>query len=200
MSRRTITRNALLPYRYHIALENGTGDFTWTEKLSDPLLCWAFPFHAGCENIGDDLPAGAFAKIDLDDPQGSIARIREAVEADQWSASLPAITEARQRIMGRFNLMYLFVRLAKEAVAALPDVPAKRPSRLIYSDVRIPGRDARIGRAPPLPSLSFCLHLDLAFRPACAPAGERRLWRGDSALRTRRRAMKVGTEKDPNPL
>ena len=31
--------DALLPYRYHIALENGSGDHTWTQKLSDPLLC-----------------------------------------------------------------------------------------------------------------------------------------------------------------
>lgn len=127
-------KDALLPYRYHIALENGTGDFTWTEKLSDPLLCWTFPFHAGCENIADDLPAAAFAKIDLDDPQGSVARIRKAVEDETWSKAQPAIAEARELIMTRFNLMYLFVRLAKEAVTAVPQMPANRPRRVIYSE------------------------------------------------------------------
>jgi hypothetical protein len=131
-------KDALLGYRYHIALENGTGDYTWTEKLSDPLLCWTFPFHAGCENISEDLPAESFAKIDLDDPQGSITRIREAVEADQWSNSLEAIAEARQSIMGRFNLMYLFVRLAKEAIYAMPKLPERCPSNLIYSERSYP--------------------------------------------------------------
>ena len=127
-------KDALLPYRYHIALENGTGDYTWTEKLSDPLLCWAFPFHAGCENIADDLPVASFAKIDLDDPEGSVARIRKAVDDEAWSKAQLAIAEARELIMTRFNLMYLFVRLAKSAVAAMPEMPASRPRRVIYSE------------------------------------------------------------------
>jgi len=196
--------DALLPYRYHIALENGTGDFTWTEKLSDPLLCWAFPFHAGCENIGDDLPAGAFAKIDLDDPQGSIARIREAVEADQWSASLPAITEARQRIMGRFNLMYLFVRLAKEAVAALPDVPAKRPSRLIYSERSFPPgpgeRGSWAGAIVRRTALSFDPHLELRIaRLRARKDAVKTAWRSRKTKRPpgQTSSNEGGTENDP---
>lgn len=141
-------KDALLQYRYHIALENGSGDFTWTEKLSDPLLCWTFPFHAGCENIADDLPAGSFAKIDLDDPEGSIERIRKAVEEDTWSKALPAIAEARKLIMTRFNLMNLFVRLAKISMEAMPEIQGKPPRRLIYSERSFnPGPGERGSRA-----------------------------------------------------
>ena len=35
--------DAIMPYRYHIALENSSLDDYWTEKLSDAYLGWAFP-------------------------------------------------------------------------------------------------------------------------------------------------------------
>lgn len=131
-------KDALLPYRYHIALENGDGMFTWTEKLSDPLLCWCLPFHAGCPNISDDLPEKSFRKIDLDHPDESIAMIRRTLEEDAWEASLPAIAEARQRILTRYNLMHLFADLARQSMTMMPAVMPNAPARLVRSERSLP--------------------------------------------------------------
>ena len=65
--------DALLPCKYHLAIENGTGLDIWTEKLADPLLCWAHPFYAGCTNVEDYLPKGSFSYIDLDRPEHAAA-------------------------------------------------------------------------------------------------------------------------------
>ena len=63
-------KDALLPYRYHLAIENCDGPDLWTEKLADPFLCGAFPFYAGCTNVESYFPAGSFEYIDLQDVGG----------------------------------------------------------------------------------------------------------------------------------
>ena len=55
--------DALLPYKYNLAIENGGGPHVWTEKLTDPWLCWSFPFYAGCSNVADYFPRGGFEMI-----------------------------------------------------------------------------------------------------------------------------------------
>ena len=60
--------DAMLPCRYHLAIENGDGPHSWTEKLVDPWLCWAFPFYAGCDNVQDYFPSQSFEYLDLEKP------------------------------------------------------------------------------------------------------------------------------------
>ncbi|MFZ2103342.1 MAG: hypothetical protein WAU86_22545 [Oricola sp.] len=127
-------REALEPYKYHLALENGDGDFSWTEKLSDPLLCWTFPFYSGCGNVGDDLPAGCHMPLDLTDFNAALARMIHAVEGGQYETALDDIAEARRRILDHYNLMSMLARVARQAFEAAPDAAAGRRERLVYSE------------------------------------------------------------------
>lgn len=137
-------REALEPYRYHLALENGDGDFTWTEKLSDPLLCWTFPFYSGCGNVGDDLPAGCHLPLDLNDFDSALAKMIHAIEADHYDKALADIAEARRRILDHYNLMSLLARLARHTFEAAPAAEPGQRERLIYAErAFVPGEGHR---------------------------------------------------------
>jgi len=58
---------AILPYRFHLVLENSVLPNYWTEKLADALSRLGLPGLFGCPNVGDYLPAEALLSInDLD--------------------------------------------------------------------------------------------------------------------------------------
>src|SRR5262249_30715489 len=65
--------DALMPFKYYIALENSSFLHYWTEKISDPFLCWSFPFYWGCPNIGQYFPEGSFIIINIYNIASSIS-------------------------------------------------------------------------------------------------------------------------------
>lgn len=109
--------DAMLPHKYHLALENGAGKYSWTEKLSDPLLCWALPFYAGCVNVQDELPADCIVPIDLDDPDAAINRMMVARDQNLWDSRKETLAQTRDLILHDFNIMGLIARLTKEKAA-----------------------------------------------------------------------------------
>ncbi len=108
--------DALIPCKYHLAVENGTGPDTWTEKLADPLLCWAFPFYAGCTNVEDYLPNGSFSYVEVDKPESAARKIIEQLQSGRWERALSDMAEARNRILNKYNLSYLLVELTRRAL------------------------------------------------------------------------------------
>lgn len=107
--------DALIPYKYHLAIENGYGPDTWTEKLADSYLCWALPFYAGCTNLDRYFPDGSYLPVDLDDPGGEARRMVEAMQNGMFDARRPALAEARRIVLEEQNLARLLVRVARAA-------------------------------------------------------------------------------------
>ncbi|WP_127749801.1 glycosyltransferase family 10 domain-containing protein [Parasedimentitalea marina] len=125
--------DAMLPCRYHLAIENGDGPHSWTEKLVDPWLCWAFPFYAGCDNVEDYFPRQSFEYLDLAQPEQEADRMIRDIQNGRWQNAMPAITEARQRVLEQHNLIALIGELATAAAQIpLPAQPQKR--RHIWSE------------------------------------------------------------------
>lgn len=108
--------DALLPYKYNLAIENGEGPHVWTEKLTDPWLCWAFPFYAGCSNVVDYFPQHSFGMINLDDRLAEANRMVNEMETGRWERARDAIAEAREKVLEEENIMILMARLALEVV------------------------------------------------------------------------------------
>lgn len=127
-------KDALLDHKYHIALENGGGNYAWTEKLSDPLLCWTFPFYHGCDNLEDDIPARAFDYIDIGNPDQVINQMMAAVKNDLWTERKKDISKARDIIFSDFNIMKKFAQLAKKLVELEPELSSSGNKRLIRSE------------------------------------------------------------------
>ena len=107
---------AILPYRYHIVLENSSVRSYWTEKLADAYLGWAYPFYYGCPNLADDFPVEAFTRIDIHDPDDAIARIEAAIDADYHAKRREAVAHARSLVLEKHNLF----AVADELCRAMP--------------------------------------------------------------------------------
>lgn len=95
--------DAIVPYRYHIALENSRLRDYWTEKLSDSYLGWAFPIYWGCENIEDYFAPDSLIQIDIEKPDAAIDTIEQVIDlplTPEWQAGLAA---ARSLVLDHYN-------------------------------------------------------------------------------------------------
>lgn len=87
--------DALLPYRFHICIENAFIPNCWTEKFADPVLAQTVPIYAGCTNLADDLGNQGYIPFDIDDyeslkhiiesilenPEGEYVKYKEGLES-----------------------------------------------------------------------------------------------------------------------
>lgn len=96
--------DALDAFRYHLAIENHICPHHWTEKLSDAFLGLTLPFYFGCPNAADYFPADSFIPIDIHQPEASVQQIRRAIRGGEYERRLPAIREARRRVLEEYNL------------------------------------------------------------------------------------------------
>lgn len=120
---------ALDGFRYHIAIENHVGLHHWTEKLADAFLGLALPFYDGCPNAEAYFPAESFIRIDKRDPEQAVAIIRNAIANKEYEKRLPAIREARRRVLFEYNL---FAVLAHEIEARNTRLSAHaKPGRIL---------------------------------------------------------------------
>ena len=97
-------------YRYHVAIENFIGPHHWTEKLADAFLGLALPFYAGCPNAAAYFPEDSFIPIDLRDAGGTVEIIRKALAGNEYEKRLPALREARRRVLFEYNLFAVLDR------------------------------------------------------------------------------------------
>ena len=111
--------DAILPSKYHLAIENTVESSYWTEKLSDSLLGFALPIYGGCRNIHKWLPEKSVLPIDTEDPEGSCNIIRQAIDNDVYGQHLNAILAARQRVLDHETVFHVISR----AILAYPAPP-----------------------------------------------------------------------------
>jgi len=94
--------DAIDPYKYHLVIENHSCPHHWTEKLADAYLGYSLPIYFGCTNPGDYFPKESFAWIDIRNYDASLAKIRSLIANDDYEARVPAIIEARRRILEEY--------------------------------------------------------------------------------------------------
>jgi hypothetical protein len=95
---------AIIPYRYHIVLENNTIPHFWTEKLADAFLGDAFPIVAGGSHFDDYFPSDSFEYVDLENIEAAVAKVVALVRKDVWAERYPAIRTARERLLYEHNI------------------------------------------------------------------------------------------------
>jgi hypothetical protein len=106
--------DALDAYRYHIVIENHVCMHHWTEKLSDAFLGHCLPFYHGCPNAVDYFPEDSFIRIDIHRVEESAERIRQAIRDNEYERRLPAIREARSRVLADYGLFAVVTRIIEE--------------------------------------------------------------------------------------
>jgi len=90
-------------YRYCLAIENGSTDYYFSEKICDPLLCWTMPIYWGCKKISDFFPKGSYYWVDVN-KSGVEHEIMEVVNSDFREENIEAIAEARDLVLNKYNL------------------------------------------------------------------------------------------------
>ena len=100
----------LAPYNYSLAIENAVIPDYWSGKISDCFLTWTLPIYYGCTNLEDYFPEESFIRIDIENPEEAIEIIVDSLKDDPWEARLPAIIEARNRVLFRYQLFPAIAR------------------------------------------------------------------------------------------
>ena len=108
---------AMDPYRYHLAVENHISPGHWTEKIADCFLAGCLPFYYGPPDIGDVFPPEAVVPVDIFDVEGSAEIMRKAVRDDAYTRALPALREARRRVLEDGNILKACADIALETHA-----------------------------------------------------------------------------------
>ena len=148
---------ALEPFRLHLVFENHHAPVHWSEKLSDAFLAGCLPLYYGCPDAERWFPADSFIRIDPFDVEGTARRIEAAIAQDEYTRRLPAILEARRRVLEDYNPFAVIARhLAAHPGPETPPVPGamllgRRAIRRRYPLQAIPfllGRTLRRLRGP----------------------------------------------------
>ncbi|MEE9405644.1 MAG: glycosyltransferase family 10 [Algisphaera sp.] len=124
---------AIDPYRYHLCIENHLGAHHWTEKLSDPFLGYALPLYHGATEAERYFPAESFVRVGLDDPQQAAHQIQTLIAENAYEKRLPAILEARQRVLTQYGPFAVLSRVIESREAELQAAKEAAVPATIYS-------------------------------------------------------------------
>jgi hypothetical protein len=115
--------DVLRPYKYHIAIENSSQKYYWTEKISDCYLTETFPFYYGCTNLGDYFRPDAFEPIDIRHPEQAIATIERVIGEQRYEAAAGVLEEMKQKVLGEYNMFEYVAHLCDRLT---PDAPKQQ--------------------------------------------------------------------------
>lgn len=113
----------LAPFRYSVAVENSRHDHYWTEKIADCFLAGTVPIYWGAPNIRDYFPADAMIVIDTLDPVEVARIIKTEATPEAYQRRLPALREAKRRVLEEYNLFEVAYQMAKAGQTGGPAVP-----------------------------------------------------------------------------
>ena len=88
----------ILPYRYHVVVENCCQPNYFTEKLADSLLGGCLTFYWGCPNITDYVDPRALIFLS-GDPSRDLGLIQEAISRNEYEQRKPFLEIERKRML-----------------------------------------------------------------------------------------------------
>jgi hypothetical protein len=113
----------LAPYKYHVAIENSSQRFYWTEKIADCFLTQTFPFYYGCTNLSDYFPKDAYQEIDILNFEHSIEQIDRIIRDDTYEKKQDVLTECKRLVLGKYNLFNYIASLCDRLDASREKKP-----------------------------------------------------------------------------
>ena len=94
--------DALLPYQFHLAVENLRVADHWTEKLAEPYLAYCAPAYCGCPNVGDYFPPDSVLPVDIDD-YAAAAELILGLDESEYKRRFDAVCEARHLLLTKHH-------------------------------------------------------------------------------------------------
>ena len=102
---------ALLDYRFHVALENSSYDHYFSEKLTDCFMAGCYPIYCGCPNIGSYFPDKSMLQVDIDNPDAALAAIQKCMAEDHDRKYRQHMQQARDLVMHEFGMLPMLVNI-----------------------------------------------------------------------------------------
>lgn len=111
----TYKADALIPYRFHICMENSTIPYYWTEKFADPVLAYSIPIYLGCTNICDYFDNRGFETFDCNNYEKLKSLIQQILDKPEelYKKYYSYMLENRKRIMTTFNLISFVCEISR---------------------------------------------------------------------------------------
>ena len=105
---------ALSPYKYCLTFDNQ--DFIknfFGTQFTDAILYWTVPIYWGGAELSKFFPEDAFIQIDIKQ-KGEAERVMEILHNDNYEKRIPALKEARNLILNKYNVWPTIYRTIKE--------------------------------------------------------------------------------------
>ena len=125
--------DALVPYKYHVAIENHIAPHHWSEKFADAILCECLPFYAGDPALTEIFPAESFIPIPIDDPAEAVRIVREAIANGEYEKRREAILEAKRLVLTKYNFWHQVIEVVEEVALSSEAVGRPLPPSVIYA-------------------------------------------------------------------
>lgn len=106
----------LSKYKYALVIENSVFHNYWTEKVADAYLSNTFPVYYGCPNIGEYFPENAMEVIDIEDYEGSVAKIKELFASNRFERSLADIRKSKEMVLNKYNLFAVLGHIVESSM------------------------------------------------------------------------------------
>ena len=94
-------RDALVPYKYHLAIENGVHPHYWTEKLADPILGKCIVFYHGAQKVNEYFSKETVIPIDINDTEKSINIIKETIAKNNINEEI--LNKNKSVLINKYN-------------------------------------------------------------------------------------------------
>lgn len=112
--------DVLAPYKYHIAIENSSEKYYWTEKISDCFLAETFPIYYGCKNLSDYFDKESFQSIGIQDFDAAVAIIDKVISEDTFEKRRSHLKESKMKVLTEYNMFDYVARLCDQMNPDLP--------------------------------------------------------------------------------
>ena len=118
--------DVIVPYKYHIALENSSCNNGISEKLYDVFLGESFPIYYGCTNVLDYFDKQSLATIDIDKPHESILLIEKLINTNTYEKSLNNIRESKNLVLNKYNFFAILSNYCEQIHKETPIKSAQK--------------------------------------------------------------------------
>ena len=121
--------DALVPYKYHVAIENHIAPHHWSEKFADAILCECLPFYAGDPALTEIFPKECFIPIPIDNPAEAVRIVKESIANGEYEKRREAILEAKHLILTKYNFWHQVIGVIESSQHSQPS----QHSQLVYA-------------------------------------------------------------------
>jgi hypothetical protein len=103
--------DALIDYKYSVAIENNCIPGYFTEKISECFLTYTMPVYYGCPDVHNYYDGKSMRNIDIDDYEGAFKKIEELIETDPYHQYLPFVEDSRQKFLYTYHMFPAMIEL-----------------------------------------------------------------------------------------